>query len=56
VLRQLESDIRGDLGGIQHFEKLSDELIWPNLDQDISFFTILRHTSSEKSSNNIRTG
>ena len=38
MLRQLESDVRGDLSGIQHFEKLSDELIWPNLDQDISFF------------------
>jgi hypothetical protein len=38
VLRQLESDIRGDLSAIEHFQKLSDELIWPNLDQDISFF------------------
>jgi hypothetical protein len=38
VLRRLESAIRDDLGVIAHFEKLSDELIWPNLDQDISFF------------------
>lgn len=38
VLRQLESTIRGDLSAIAHFEKLSDELIAPNLDQDISFF------------------
>jgi hypothetical protein len=26
VLRQLESDIRGDLSAIEHFQKLSDEL------------------------------
>src|SRR5437870_5017454 len=38
VLRQLESTVRGDLSAITHFEKLSDELIAPNLDQDISFF------------------
>jgi hypothetical protein len=38
VLRELESTIRGDLGAMAHFEKLSDELIAPNLDQDISFF------------------
>ena len=38
VLRQLESAIRGDLSGLAHFQKLSDELIVPNLDQDISFF------------------
>jgi hypothetical protein len=38
VLRQLESAVRGDLSAITHFEKLSDELIVPNLDQDISFF------------------
>jgi hypothetical protein len=38
VLRQLESTVRGDLAAITHFEKLSDELIAPNLDQDISFF------------------
>jgi hypothetical protein len=38
VLRQLESTVRGDLSAIAHFEKLSDELIVPNLDQDISFF------------------
>src|ERR1700730_17666457 len=38
VLRQLESAVRGDLSAITHMEKLSDELIVPNLDQDISFF------------------
>src|SRR5947207_15375078 len=38
VLRQLESAVRGDLSAMSHFEKLSDELIVPNLDQDISFF------------------
>jgi hypothetical protein len=38
VLRQLESTVRGDLSAIAHFEKLSDEMIVPNLDQDISFF------------------
>jgi hypothetical protein len=38
VLRQLESVIRGDLSRLTHFEKLSDELIVPNPDQDISFF------------------
>ena len=38
VLRQLESIIRGDLSKMAHFEKLSDELIAPNRDQDISFF------------------
>jgi hypothetical protein len=38
VLRELESTVRGDLGAMAHFEKLSDELIVPNLDQDISFF------------------
>jgi hypothetical protein len=38
VLRELESTIRGDLGAMAHFEKISDELIAPNLDQDISFF------------------
>src|SRR5438477_2585464 len=38
VLRQLESAVRADLSAMSHFEKLSDELIVPNLDQDISFF------------------
>ena len=38
ALRQLESVIRGGLNRIGHIEKLSDELIVPNLDQDISFF------------------
>jgi hypothetical protein len=38
ALRQQESVIRGGLARIGHFEKLSDELIVPNLDHDISFF------------------
>jgi hypothetical protein len=38
VLRQLESAVRGDLSAMTHFEKLSDELIAPNLDQGVSFF------------------
>ena len=37
-LRDLESVIRGGLSRMAHYEKLSDELIAPNLDQDISFF------------------
>jgi len=37
-LRQLETVVRSDLGTLAHFEKLSDEMIAPNLDQDISFF------------------
>jgi len=37
-LRDLESIIRGGLSRMAHYEKLSDELIAPNLDQDISFF------------------
>jgi len=38
ALRNLESVIRGGLNRLKHFETLSDELIAPNLDQDISFF------------------
>lgn len=38
ALRKVESVERGGLSIIQHIEKLSDELIAPNLDQDISFF------------------
>jgi hypothetical protein len=38
ALRNLESTLRGGLAEIGHFQKLSDELIVPNLDQDISFF------------------
>jgi nitrogen fixation-related uncharacterized protein len=37
-LRALESVIRAGLSRMAHYEKLSDELIAPNLDQDISFF------------------
>src|ERR1044071_5219993 len=38
VLRQMESVIRWGLSDMAHYQKLSDELIVPNLDQDISFF------------------
>jgi hypothetical protein len=38
ALHKLESTIRWGLDTMSHFQKLSDELIWPNLDQDISFF------------------
>ena len=38
ALRQLESVIRWGLSDMQRYQKLSDELIVPNLDQDISFF------------------
>lgn len=38
TLRDTESLIRGGLSRLGHYEKLSDELIAPNLDQDASFF------------------
>ena len=38
ALRDLESTVRWGLDRMAHYQKLSDELIWPNLDQDISFF------------------
>lgn len=38
AIRRLESTIRGGLSVIAHGQKLSDELLVPNLDQDISFF------------------
>ena len=38
ALRQMESVIRWGLSDMQCYQKLSDELIVPNLDQDISFF------------------
>jgi len=38
ALRELESVIRWGLSNMQRYQKLSDELIVPNLDQDISFF------------------
>jgi len=37
-LHNLESVIRGGLSRMAHYERLSDEMIAPNLDQDISFF------------------
>src|SRR5256886_3675176 len=38
AVRGLESVIRWGLSDMAHYQKLSDELIVPNLDQDISFF------------------
>jgi hypothetical protein len=38
ALRELESVIRWGLSDMQRYQRLSDELIVPNLDQDISFF------------------
>ena len=38
ALRELESVIRWGLSDIQRYQKLSDELIVPNLDQETSFF------------------
>ena len=38
ALRNDESVIRWGLSRMAHYQKLSDELIVPNLDQDISFF------------------
>ena len=38
ALRELESVIRWGLSDMAHYQKLSDELIVPNLDQNISLF------------------
>jgi hypothetical protein len=38
ALREVESTLRGGLSRITHYQNLSDALIFPNLDQDISFF------------------
>jgi len=38
ALRNDESVIRWGLSRMAHYQKLSDELIVPNLDQEISFF------------------
>ena len=38
ALRELESVIRWGLSRMAHYQKLSDELIAPNLDQDKSYF------------------
>jgi hypothetical protein len=38
TLREDESVIRWGLSRMAHYQKLSDELIIPNLDQDLSFF------------------
>jgi hypothetical protein len=38
ALRELESVIRWGVSDMERYQRLSDELIVPNLDQDISFF------------------
>jgi hypothetical protein len=38
ALRELETTIRWGLDRMTHYQKLSDELVMPNLDQNISFF------------------
>ena len=38
AVRNLESVIRGGINRMSYFEKLSNELIAPDVDQDISFF------------------
>jgi len=38
ALRHLESVLRGGISTIKHIQDLSDALIVPNLDQDITFF------------------
>ena len=38
ALRELESVIRWGVSDMKRYQKLSDELIIPNLDQDVSFF------------------
>lgn len=38
AVRGLESVIRWGLNGLARYQKLSDDLIVPNLDQDVSFF------------------
>ena len=38
ALRKVESVLRGGLSNINHIERLSDELIAPNLDQGTEFF------------------
>ena len=38
AIRNMESALRGGLAEMKHYQDLSDALIVPNLDQDISFF------------------
>lgn len=38
AIREVESTVRAGLGTMAHLQKLSDELIIPNLEQDTSFF------------------
>ena len=50
ALRSDESVIRWGLSRMARYQKLSDELIVPNLDQDISFFTIRSPKNCENGS------
>src|SRR5438552_830615 len=50
ALRNDESIIRWGLSRMARYTKLSDELIVPNLDQDISFFTIRPRRNCENDS------
>jgi hypothetical protein len=43
-----ESVIRWGLNRMAHYQKLSDELIAPNLDQDISLFLRSDHEEASK--------
>ena len=50
AVRNDESVIRWGLGRMAWYQKLSDELIVPNLDQDISFFMIRPRRNCENGS------
>ena len=50
ALRDDESVIRWGLARVARYQKLSDELIVPNLDQDISFFYDLTTRNCENDS------
>ena len=50
AVRNDESVIRWGLSRMAWYQKLSDELIVPNLDQDISFFTIRPRRNCENDS------
>ena len=54
ALRNDESVIRWGLARMARYQKLSDELIVPNLDQDISFFMTQPRASCENDSRFIR--
>ena len=53
ALRNDESVIRWGLSRMARYQKLSDELIVPNLDQDVSFFSIRLPINCENGSRSI---